>query len=97
MFEPTGLGSIAHDHSLSVRSQQMDRSHAVGCGKDSELSRCGCDDFERLFGLFTVRLVMGVEVEPHQGDRGDRIAGGSGGILKGFSAGIQNPQASLRL
>src|SRR5207245_9561898 len=78
---------ISNHHHLSVWPREVYGSNPISRGEQAVLPGQSGQNLESLFGFVTIAWLVGVSVHPQQSDRRDRIAGGSGRIVKRLAAG----------
>ena len=84
-----GIVRMAGDDDLDWVMREERGGEAVGGGEEAVLRGDAGESFERFLGEDAVAFVAGEGVHSNQGDGGDGIGAGRGGILKGLAADVE--------
>ena len=95
VVEPVRQLVISDNHDLRMRMRHVHRGNPIGCGEQSVLRGHARNDLNGLLRLVPQRCIIGVGVQPQQSDGGNRISGGSRGILERLAPCAQNAQDFL--
>ena len=85
----SGIVRIAGNNYLDRMMREERGSEAVSGGEEAVLRSDAREGFKRFLGEGIVAVVAGEGVHSNQGDGGNGIGAGRGGVLEGFAADIE--------